>query len=54
MKNREGIFGPTGANENNMLMREYDSQFTTPNHINTGQNESVTANSHEDASFVEF
>ena len=43
-----------GANKNNMLMGKYNSQFSTPNHINTHQNKSMLTDSHEDASFIEF
>ena len=30
------------------------SQFTTLNHVHTGQNKTMTTNCHKDASFVEF
>jgi hypothetical protein len=35
-------------------MGKDDSQFTAPNHIDTGQNKSVSTNGHEDPSFIEF
>jgi len=40
--------------ENNAMMGKDNSQFTTSNHIYTGQNKSVSTNSHENAGFIEF
>jgi len=54
MENCKRIFGPASVNENNMLMGKDDSQFTAPNHIHTGQDESMSTNSHKDASFIKF
>ena len=54
MKDCERVFGPGSVNENNTLIGKNDSQFTTPNHIYTGQNKSMSTNSNKDESFIKF
>lgn len=54
MKDHKRIFGPTSIHEDDTPMGKNDSQFTTLNHIHTGQNKYMLTNSYKDAGFIKF